>query len=53
MSHEVIRGDPHAGKEGYRPVRRGVRAALPHVDTMDAGHGVHALEELPKEVRRA
>ncbi|MDX3658317.1 VWA domain-containing protein [Streptomyces sp. ID05-26A] len=53
VSHKVIWANPHAGKSGYRPVQRGVRAALPHVDAMVAGHSVHALEELLKEVRRA
>lgn len=38
VSHEVIRSDPHAGEDGYRPVQR---------------HVVHALEELLEEVRRA
>ncbi|MEV6715092.1 VWA domain-containing protein [Lentzea sp. NPDC051208] len=53
VSHKVIWANPHAGKPGYRPVQSGVVAALPHVDTMVAGHSVHALEELLKEVRRA
>ena len=53
VSHKVIWANPHAGKPGYRPLQRGVVAALPHVDTMVAGHSVHALEELLKEVRRA
>ncbi|MET8762130.1 VWA domain-containing protein [Lentzea sp. NPDC004782] len=53
VSHQVIWANPHAGKPGYRPVQQGVVAALPHVDRMVAGHSVHALEELLKEVRRA
>ncbi|MFD4673477.1 VWA domain-containing protein [Lentzea sp. NPDC058450] len=53
VSHKVIWANPHAGKAGYRPVQSGVVAALPHVDVMIAGHSVHALEELLKEVRRA
>jgi uncharacterized protein with von Willebrand factor type A (vWA) domain len=53
VSHKVIWANPHAGKPGYRPLQSGVVAALPHVDTMVAGHSVHALEELLKEVRRA
>ncbi len=53
VSHRVIWANPHAGKPGYEPVQRGVVAALPHVDRMVAGHSVHALEELLKEVRRA
>lgn len=52
-SHRVIWANPHAGKPGYRPVQQGVVAALPHVDKMIAGHSVHALEVLLKEVRRA
>lgn len=53
VSHKVIWANPHAGKPGYQPVQTGVVAALPHVDRMVAGHSVHALEELLKEVRRA
>ena len=53
VSHKVIWANPHAGKPGYRPVQGGVVAALPHVDRMVAGHSVHALEELLKEVRHA
>jgi uncharacterized protein with von Willebrand factor type A (vWA) domain len=53
VSHKVIWANPHAGKPGYRPLQSGVVAALPHVDAMVAGHSVHALEELLKEVRRA
>jgi uncharacterized protein with von Willebrand factor type A (vWA) domain len=53
VSHQVIWANPHAGKPGYRPVQQGVLAALPHVDRMVAGHSVHALEELLKEVRNA
>jgi len=53
VSHRVIWANPHAGKPGYEPVQRGVVAALPHVDRMVAGHSVHALEELLKEIRRA
>lgn len=53
VSHKVIWANPHAGKVGYRPVQQGVVAALPHVDVMVAGHSVHALEELLKEVRHA
>lgn len=53
VSHKVIWANPHAGKAGYRPVQQGVVAALPHVDVMVAGHSVHALEELLKEVRHA
>ncbi len=52
-SHKVIWANPHAGKPGYLPVQRGVVAALPHVDTMIAGHSVHALEQLLEEVRHA
>ncbi|MFI6101837.1 VWA domain-containing protein [Lentzea sp. NPDC051213] len=53
VSHKVIWANPHAGKPGYQPVQSGVLAALPHVDRMVAGHSVHALEELLKEVRDA
>ncbi|MDT7782335.1 MAG: uncharacterized protein QOF58_754 [Pseudonocardiales bacterium] len=53
VSHKVIWANPHAGKPGYQPVQSGVVAALPHVDRMVAGHSVHALEELLKEVRHA
>lgn len=46
LAHRVVWVNPHAGQEGYAPVTAGMRAALPHVDELVAGHSVAALEEL-------
>ncbi|MFF0246789.1 vWA domain-containing protein [Streptosporangium sandarakinum] len=46
MAHRVIWVNPHRGREGYRPLTAGMRAALPYVDDFVAGHSLAAFEEL-------
>ena len=38
--------NPHKGKDGFAPETAGMRAALPHVDALVAGHSAAALAEL-------
>lgn len=45
-AHRVIWMNPHKGREGYRPLTAGMRAALPHIDDFVAGHSLAAFEEL-------
>ncbi|WP_329093056.1 vWA domain-containing protein [Streptosporangium sp. NBC_01469] len=45
-AHRVIWVNPHKGREGYRPLTAGMRAALPHIDDFVAGHSLAAFEEL-------
>ena len=53
LAHRVIWVNPHAGAGGYRPVQSGIAAALPHLDSLVAGHSLAALETLLAEVRDA
>jgi len=46
LSYRVIWVNPHAGKDGYTPVRGGIVAALPHLDELLAGHSLACLERL-------
>ncbi len=51
LAHQVVRVNPHAGREGCEPARSGIVAALPHLDRLlDGSDAPHALLE---EVRRA
>jgi uncharacterized protein with von Willebrand factor type A (vWA) domain len=53
LAHAVLWVNPHAGRAGYAPVQSGIRAALPHIDRLLAGHSLATLDELLTEVRRA
>jgi len=43
LAHRVIWINPHSGKSGYEPVQGGIRAVLPHIDGMVAGHSLAAF----------
>jgi uncharacterized protein with von Willebrand factor type A (vWA) domain len=45
-SHSLIWLNPLKAHEGYEPLTRGMRAALPHVDHFLAGNSILSLEEL-------
>jgi uncharacterized protein with von Willebrand factor type A (vWA) domain len=45
-AHSVIWLNPLKAHEGYEPLTRGMRAALPHVDHFLAGNSIASLEEL-------
>lgn len=45
-SHSLIWLNPLKAHEGYEPLTRGMRAALPHVDHFLAGDSIVSLEEL-------
>jgi len=46
VAHRIIWANPLKGAEGYEPLTRGMRAALPHVDEFVSGHSLEALEGL-------
>ncbi|GAA1024144.1 VWA domain-containing protein [Acrocarpospora pleiomorpha] len=46
MAYRVIWVNPHKGDPGYQPLTAGMRAALPFVDELVAGHSLAAFEEL-------
>jgi uncharacterized protein with von Willebrand factor type A (vWA) domain len=49
----VVWVNPHKGREGYRPLTGGMRAALPHVDAFVAGHSLAAFQELAERLSHA
>ncbi|GGK98040.1 VWA domain-containing protein [Sphaerisporangium melleum] len=53
LARRVIWVNPHKGREGYRPLTGGMRAALPHVGAFVAGHSLAAFEELAERLSHA
>jgi uncharacterized protein with von Willebrand factor type A (vWA) domain len=53
LAHAVIWVNPHKGKDGFAPETAGMVAALPHVDTLLAGHTVDALADLARAITTA
>lgn len=51
VAHRVIWVNPLKGTEGYAPLARGMRAALPAIDHFVSGHSVRALMELVQLLR--
>lgn len=51
-AHAVVWVNPLKGAPDYEPTARGMRAALPHVDRLLAGHDLASLEELADAVGR-
>jgi uncharacterized protein with von Willebrand factor type A (vWA) domain len=47
-SHSVVWLNPLKAHEGYEPLTRGMKAALPHVDHFLTGNSIASLEELAK-----
>lgn len=46
LARAVVWVNPHRGREGFVPSTGGMRAALPHLDHLVAGHSLAAYEEL-------
>jgi uncharacterized protein with von Willebrand factor type A (vWA) domain len=46
LARRVVWVNPHRGRAGYVPLTGGMRAALPHIDKLVAGHSLGAMEEL-------
>ena len=46
FAHQVVWVSPHAGKDGFAPETAGLRAVLPSVDVLVAGHTLETFEEL-------
>ncbi|SDS89392.1 VWA domain-containing protein [Jiangella sp. DSM 45060] len=46
LARRIVWVNPHRGYQGYSPSTGGMRAALPHVDRLVAGHSLGAMEEL-------
>lgn len=50
LAHKLIWVTPHAGRPGFAPDVAGLRAGLPYLDALVAGHSVAALAELMEVV---
>ncbi|NEE02141.1 vWA domain-containing protein [Phytoactinopolyspora halotolerans] len=46
LARRVVWVNPHRGHDGYAPRTGGMRAALPHIDDLVAGHSLGAMEDL-------
>jgi uncharacterized protein len=53
QAYRVIWVNPHKGYEGYQPLTGGMRAALPYLDDLVAGHSLAAYEELSERLAHA
>jgi uncharacterized protein with von Willebrand factor type A (vWA) domain len=53
QAHRVIWVNPHRGYEDYQPLTGGMRAALPYLDALVAGHSLAAYEELTERLAHA
>jgi uncharacterized protein len=53
LSHTVVWVNPYMGKEGFTPATGGMRAALPHISQLVAGHSYAALERLAYVIAHA
>jgi hypothetical protein len=49
--HKLIWLNPLLGTEGYEPLCRGIRTALPHLDYFLPVHNLASLAELAKTLR--
>ncbi|RIQ18809.1 vWA domain-containing protein [Jiangella rhizosphaerae] len=52
LARRIVWVNPHRGYQGYSPSTGGMRAALPHVDRLVAGHSLGAMEELARLLAR-
>jgi uncharacterized protein with von Willebrand factor type A (vWA) domain len=53
LSHTVVWVNPHMGKDGFIPATGGMRAALPHISRLVAGHSFAALSQLADVIAHA
>ncbi|WP_364309251.1 vWA domain-containing protein [Paenarthrobacter nitroguajacolicus] len=53
LAHCVIWSNPHRGKPGYEPIQSGIRAVLPHIDALVAGHTLAAFRDLADRIANA
>lgn len=53
QAYRVIWVNPHKGHEEYQPLTGGMRAALPYIDDLVAGHSLAAYEELSERLAHA
>jgi uncharacterized protein with von Willebrand factor type A (vWA) domain len=51
LAHRIVWVNPHRGRPGYQPLTGGMRAALPYLDALVAGHSFAALADVVAEIR--
>lgn len=49
----VIWSNPHRGKPGYEPIQSGIKAVLPKIDALVAGHSLAAFRDLAERIANA
>ncbi|MFI6478023.1 VWA domain-containing protein [Nonomuraea sp. NPDC050663] len=50
QAHRLIWVNPHKGHAGFQPLTGGMRAALPYLDDLVAGHSLAAYEDLAERL---
>ncbi|WP_113699037.1 vWA domain-containing protein [Nonomuraea lactucae] len=53
QAYRMIWVNPHKGYEDYQPLTGGMRAALPYLDELVAGHSLAAYQELSERLAHA
>jgi len=53
LSAKIVWVNPHKGKAGFAPVTAGMLAAMPHIDTLIAGHSFDALRDVAEVIAHA
>lgn len=53
QAYRVIWVNPHKGQADYQPLTGGMRASLPYIDDLVAGHSLAAFEELGERLAHA
>lgn len=53
QAHRVIWANPHKGHVDYQPLTGGMRAALPYIDDLVAGHSLAAFQDLSERLSHA
>lgn len=53
LAHRVVWLNPLAASDRYRPLARGMHAALPHVDLFVSGHNLASLEAMEEHLSHA
>ena len=46
LAYRVVWLNPLKADPAYQPLSRGMRAALPHVDSFGSGHNLRSLDEV-------
>jgi uncharacterized protein with von Willebrand factor type A (vWA) domain len=53
LAHRVVWLNPLAASQRYKPLARGMHAALPHVDLFVSGHNLASLQAIEQRLSQA